>query len=885
MRMRMSSITRCAQPHSAKLTIASSYVSHRRRHTALASRCRHRCWHDVVHPTPRAFASLTPCRYALERVEVAHMKRFQSLRAATPSHSSSSSNTAKLGGGRMTLRRPSLATTGTHWSNSPRMDGGHVSDGFMSYGEDAAARGGGAAAVRGSAFQQMRTLPLAAATAFFFRDGIGGDGGSRGASHLSDSMELETPRFASFSDDDRGGDGLPSTDAPFPASSGASLGYCQLCREHIEPPFNQRVHITGSSRTSHTNHTCREVSLDSMALLAMRGFPIDSLVPVWADILYQHSVYPRIPGLVSPTWTLERRAEKLCALLKALQEARVLNLISAVAVPEGGDSSYHHRRRVAFERIEHVGDNAWGTHISSRLMLLFPDQQWTYSDRAYNFNCVRDACEMNINLEFMFDALHLKMLLEPYAASRIGNGKIKADILEALIGELHSYVWGIAPQLDDDLPFVEINSTREDHLLAIGEHCLTEIYDLIVLSMARELSVNSLPLAKELAARHLWSGCRPLIRNTRTYRRDVSLQSGQSTYQLPPVPQLFDTAVPFPTRIRHPIQAQPPHDIPRCTIISHTGRDVFERFQESFERLGMLNTDEFSSGKRRVRPLYETLVRELVPSLQPAFLSGTNDADGAHPTSESSHAIWLAAMLPVEHSTYYRDLLYELARTPQPPPTGAGDGSKASAAPPRGGFQLLPSTAAAVDVSFVKDYAYPALQSESALDAESEEGAAGRSFGKREPACHFAASRYVPDGTRPPSAGVVTDRNLHGGTFAFLAWNTAPDAAAAWRSSTAAREEVLDADSPGAPKGPSGQPLPGASTAAAGDPTNEQPVGGSEVVETAEKERLLADAVAHWVAVAHEKRQNENSYFVTRRQASSYPRTVCSRACDSEGSL
>lgn len=324
------------------------------------------------------------------------------------------------------------------------------------------------------------------------------------------SMELRSVSFTPS---------IPSSEVFFFGPKEDST-FCCLCAEDIEPPFTQRMHVAASSRASHTNHTCREVALDHLALLGIRGYPLDHMYAVWSDVLYQNPIFPRIPELTSPLWSWEERAAALLPHLKLLREMKVLDIcLAGVAQQNDTVDIVHSRRRVAFERVEYIGDCAWGNHVANRLMILYPNEQWLYSERVYNFNCMRDAVEMNITLELLFDSLHLTDLLPSRCVEHVGSGKIKADVVEAVLGELHCNVWGLQPEIVDDAPFVEVNGEREDSLLALVQHCLTEMYDLLVLGYARELSWNAIPIAKSLAARNLWMETQPQLRLHKSGRR------------------------------------------------------------------------------------------------------------------------------------------------------------------------------------------------------------------------------------------------------------------------------------------------------------------------------------------------------------------------------
>nr|CCM15234.1 RNA editing complex protein MP90,putative,nuclease, putative [Leishmania guyanensis] len=378
----------------------------------------------------------------------------------------------------------------------------------------------------------MRTLPASLAVDFFFPGANPNDNlqAVNVSSNSSSGGAASTGTSADYDDDNSTGSelqedtsrltraghdkgGLPAANAGS-APGDTSTAFCRLCRENFDSDGALRAHITVADRARHVSHPVREVALETLTLLAVRGYPIDNVMTVWADILYNCPLFPRIRGMTDPRWSIEKRAAQIGTILRALKQVGVLDVALATAElteSAGALSSHYRGRRVAFDRLEYIGDNCWGTNISSRIMLLYPDQQWLYSERCSTFTLVRDACEMNVNLDFVFDTLELWHLLSATAHSRLGNGKVKADLVEGIFGELHLYLYGMVPKLQDDVEYVETNGAREVQLVALVEHCLTELYDLIVLKHARDLVTSAIPLAKELAAKRIWARTRPFV--------------------------------------------------------------------------------------------------------------------------------------------------------------------------------------------------------------------------------------------------------------------------------------------------------------------------------------------------------------------------------------
>lgn len=81
-----------------------------------------------------------------------------------------------------------------------------------------------------------------------------------------------------------------------------------------------------NSKFYFANHVCREVVFDSVYLLAIRGYPVQHMELVWANVLYNSPIFARIPQLVQRTATIDQRAEVLLDLLNVLREAKILDL-------------------------------------------------------------------------------------------------------------------------------------------------------------------------------------------------------------------------------------------------------------------------------------------------------------------------------------------------------------------------------------------------------------------------------------------------------------------------------------------------------------------------------------------------------------------------------
>lgn len=627
--------------------------------------------------------------------------------------------------------------------------------------------------------------------------------------------------------------------------------------------------------------------MDHLALLGIRGYPLDQIYSVWTQVLYDCDVFPRIRGmLASPFDSWESRAAALMDRLAFLKTLGVLDVCFAGIAAAQGESTeqLQIRRRLSFERVEYIGDCAWGTHIAHRLMLLFPNEQWQYSERVYFFNCTRDAVEMNITLELLFDSLKLMRLL-PTRSENVGSGKIKADVVEAVLGELHCIVWGLQPQMEDELPFVEVNGTREDAVLQLAQHCLSELYDLLVLGYMRELSWNALPLAKGIAARNLWMETTPPFRafkGGRHFQRQrhltpsagggssaaptgASSRLAAARYVLPACLPLSSAPSTRPTELSHPLtedgnlprgsatagEEGRSRSLPfsfsarqRLTMYDYTGTDVFRRFHSAFQSLGLLHgsTEHLTPKIAHVSGV-ERYVSALVPSL------ATDERSRLLHATEGSRGLFL------------RDRYYDLLPSSTCSTSSGeekGDGRWAIRTPHR----PLAVRDVKVAVQLALGYVMPPLMDEETAAAyqlthhpqgsSSSSSAGGQSS--------FNRSRWVPFTVKPPPVGVdlgeQQGHSLHPGAFAYVGVGVVDHAKVVrrWERMRGESESRVVEEEPA-------------------EVVTAEPEGaGQETVHTSQSKESDAEDLSNPLAVwqffvkrAQEKWAEENLYFPARK--------------------
>ena len=584
--------------------------------------------------------------------------------------------------------------------------------------------------------------------------------------------------------------------------------YCRLCE--CEVNVTPRMHIAASSRQSHTNHTCREVVFDSLTLLGRKGYSVDHILEGWAHSLYVHEEFPRIHALTDWSASVEERAAKVKGLLHTFKEMHILDLSLAVVVPsgEGVDQQYHSRRKLAFERLENIGDNSWGSNLSKRMTLCFPDRQWTNGMASYTFNCFRDACEMNLNLEMVYDLLDLGSLFTEAEREKLGTGKVRSDVLESLLGELVMYQYGLEPQIYESSPFYEVNGGGQMRLHCLVEHTLTEIFDTMFLNYVRQLLGTAIPLSKELASKHVWAVEFPLVTPVKdrvgaTRKRDNAV-AFRRRMLLPADAPLHTNATPFPVQgaLRNPLREDP--TLVPDAIDSFRGTDVFARMLPSVvegEQLAVQRAPEHhdaqvAAGTRCVRtaPLSCTSDRTASRhvSSERLNLRGLNDS---LKLAIGDGAVDMLLRLGGEGGQlYFRDVMYDLSptRTSHTGRIGRGNIMEISPRPSTPTEGALPTTnppevpaAPATRSLTIEASAHQEAASSNASDSGSRDGwvnsmlfvyphlakerqgiqaLPGFALGGRT-LCMFQPSALVPDDVKPPAAGAITDKNLFFGLF------------------------------------------------------------------------------------------------------------------------
>ena len=280
--------------------------------------------------------------------------------------------------------------------------------------------------------------------------------------------------------------------------------------------------------------------------------------------------------------------------------------------------------------------------------------------------------------------------------------------------------WGFEPRLYDDAGYVEPNGAAEGELLSVVEHVLSELYDLILLCQLEELARTAIPLAEEIAARYMWRTPVASTKREKSYSRK-SMDAAPSVYTLPAKQIVQDRP-----RVKPRFEAHPLHglDVQDVTFNPITNSDTQRPVIQALEALGEIDERLPHTRDTSRLPQIHTWVQQLAIAFDPNNVPDDYVVLGAE-ISE----------------LYIRDKSYALARSTATRMVGQ-----------------LPDVDVPWLVELAKSRMFPYLADERVAVAEEvDTGASGQ--------CFFRPSVYVPEGVKPPSAGVITDKNLHYGRF------------------------------------------------------------------------------------------------------------------------
>lgn len=288
---------------------------------------------------------------------------------------------------------------------------------------------------------------------------------------------------------------------------------CRLCNEYVLPK-EQSYHLRSPGRGM-LQHGAREIVLDSLLYYAKAGHDPRKVLRDYPYKLYNNKKLFRMePLLPRDLNDVSDRAARIFKILLSLKEWDVLrHSISPHAEPANSSVTAGRiqvKRRGAFERLECIGDSAWGSSLSSRAILVFDDKKWGDCHMYQSFTNFRDMLETNIVLERAFDLLKLEALLPESVRDLCAQGKIKADVLEAILGELDMFLYAYESNLWYQEEYPELSGERIDALSFVVRHTLTEIFDLIILTSVFYIAdQGALNIAFELSLDDLTWPMRP----------------------------------------------------------------------------------------------------------------------------------------------------------------------------------------------------------------------------------------------------------------------------------------------------------------------------------------------------------------------------------------
>ncbi|ORC89795.1 RNA editing complex protein [Trypanosoma theileri] len=191
-------------------------------------------------------------------------------------------------------------------------------------------------------------------------------------------------------------------------------------------------------------------------------------------------LYHNIP--LEKIWcsVVDRRASHLRKKLSILKELGMLGVATSSDLFSVVNDTV--QRDAGFQRMECIGDHNWGHSICHRWILLFPEVNWRTLSNTFAMDALRTTLESNQHLEYVFTVLGLDAFVGGVNKMQGKSTKFKADIVEAIAGELHVALWSLEPYDRDGItarPSMH-GVPYTNTLASMVRDCLYELFNLVL---------------------------------------------------------------------------------------------------------------------------------------------------------------------------------------------------------------------------------------------------------------------------------------------------------------------------------------------------------------------------------------------------------------------
>ncbi|EAN79802.1 Mitochondrial RNA processing endonuclease 1 (mRPN1) [Trypanosoma equiperdum] len=234
------------------------------------------------------------------------------------------------------------------------------------------------------------------------------------------------------------------------------------------------------------------------SLVNQRSSSLHAITEDGSPCLEESAVYHGDPATL---WkeVAEKSALRLQSQIRVLGKLGVLNVVDSLFTTA---SSGGLQRDAAFQRMECIGDHNWGHSVCRRIVLLFPEVNWRANSNVLVMDALRTVLECNQHLVHVFTLLQLSDKLGGRDVKE-KSVKFKADIVEAIIGELHVALWSLQSSTNDG--FTSIPSIHGAPytipLVSMVEECLDGIVGLVILALMARYAASLVPAVVDLVRR------------------------------------------------------------------------------------------------------------------------------------------------------------------------------------------------------------------------------------------------------------------------------------------------------------------------------------------------------------------------------------------------